>query len=78
MKKTTTTTLTAISGLLLVIGLAWMIFLAVTNSPLAMTAIPAAILCGVATIALAKLDERRNENAGNYSAPTGGAHNRAA
>ncbi len=61
MKKTTNRTLTVIMGLVLVLALAWMIFLAVTNSPLRMTVIPAAMVCGVAAIALAKLDQMRTE-----------------
>lgn len=78
MKKTTRRTLTLISGLLLALALAWMIFLAVTNSPLAMTSIPASILCGVATIALAKLDQQRTEEAQNQGNATDRTHTRAA
>lgn len=59
MKKTRMMTL--VFGLLLACGLAWMIFLAATNSPMKMTVIPAAAVCGLAAIGLAQADLRRTE-----------------
>ena len=72
MKKTTNRTLTLIMALVLVASLAWMVVMAVTDSPLRMTAIPAAAICGVSAVALAKLDEMRTQEKKSYGTNSDG------